>query len=124
MINKLEHVGIMITDMDTSLAFYTSVFGFVLRHREKLNETIELAFLHHPGQPDMEIELVSGRNIEHIEGRVHHIAFRVSNIEEELIRLKGMEVELMDQEPRLVMGNVKIAFLKGPDGEVLELVER
>jgi lactoylglutathione lyase len=77
-----------------------------------------------PSQPDMEVELVSGRAVEHREGKVHHIAFRVENIEEELLRLKEKRIELTDEKPRVVMGNVKIAFLKGPDGEILELVER
>jgi lactoylglutathione lyase len=123
-IKKLEHIGIMVTDMEKSLAFYQEVFGLVLRHREHLNETVELAFIHHPTQPDMEVELVSGKKVDHNEGKVHHVAFRVENMEEELLRLKDLGVELTDEESRVVMGNVKIAFLKGPDGEILELVER
>lgn len=124
MIKKLEHVGIIVTDMDKSLAFYQKVFNLVLRHREQLNNTVELAFLHHPTQPDVEVELISGKIAEHVEGKVHHVAFRVENIEDELLRLKALGVELTDEKPRLVMGDVKIAFLKGPDGEILELVER
>jgi lactoylglutathione lyase len=123
-IKKLEHVGIIVTDMDKSLAFYQKVFNLVLRHRKQLNNTVELAFLHHPSQTDVEVELISGKIAEHVEGKVHHVAFRVENIEDELLRLKALGVELTDEKPRLVMGDVKIAFLKGPDGEILELVER
>ena len=121
---KLEHVGVMVSDMEKSLQFYQEVFGLILRRREKLSEQIELAFLHHPDQPNMELELISGRQIHTQDGLVHHIAFRVENISEELIRLKNLGVNLTDESPRTVMDNVKIAFLRGPDGEILELVER
>jgi lactoylglutathione lyase len=124
MIKKLEHVGIVVSDIEKSISFYQEVFDLLLRHREYLNDTVELAFLHHPSQPDMEIELISGKIVEHNEGKVHHIAFRVENLEEELLRLKELGVELTDENPRVVMRYVKIAFLKGPDGEILELVER
>lgn len=124
MIKRLEHVGILVTDMEKSLSFYQEVFDLVLRHREHLNDTVELAFLHHPSQADMEVELVSGRTVEHSEGKVHHVAFRVENIEDELLRLKELGIALVDEKPRVVMESVKIAFLKGPDGEILELVER
>jgi lactoylglutathione lyase len=41
---KMEHVGIMVKDMDESLAFYQNILGLELRNREWLNETVELAF--------------------------------------------------------------------------------
>ncbi|MBP1931657.1 VOC family protein [Ammoniphilus resinae] len=121
---RLEHVGIMVKDLDLSIQFYQKAFGLVLRRRQFLNETVELAFLHFPEQADMEIELVAGRNMDEVEGLVNHLAFRVDNISEEIERLTKMGVEMVDTESRLILGDVKIAFFKGPNGEKLELVER
>jgi lactoylglutathione lyase len=121
---KMEHVGIMVNDMDESLAFYQNILGLELRNREWLNDTIELAFLFFPEQPSVEVELVYGGPVEN-EGIVNHLAFTVENIEAELVRFKEAGVKLVDEEPRRILnGTAKIAFFQGPNGEKLELVER
>lgn len=121
---KMEHVGIMVKDMDESLAFYQNILGLELRNREWLNENVELAFLFFPEQPSVEVELVYGGPVEN-EGIVNHLAFTVENIDAELERLKEAGVKLVDEEPRIILnGTVKIAFFQGPNGEKLELVER
>jgi lactoylglutathione lyase len=121
---RMEHVGIMVKDMDESLNFYQDILGLELRSREWLNDSIELAFLFFPEQPSVEVELVYGGPVEN-EGIVNHLAFRVENIEAELSRFKEAGVKLVDEEPRSILNNtVKIAFFQGPNGEKLELVER
>ncbi len=121
---KMEHVGIMVKDMDESLAFYQNILGLQLRSREWLNDTVELAFLFFPEQPSVEVELLLGGPVES-EGIVNHLAFTVKNMEAELERLKEAGVKLVDEEPRSILNNtVKIAFFQGPNGEKLELVER
>ncbi|MCJ8009481.1 VOC family protein [Lederbergia wuyishanensis] len=121
---KMEHVGIMVNNMDESLAFYQNILGLKLRNREWLNDTVELAFLYFPQQPSVEVELVFGVQVEN-EGIVNHLAFTVEDIEAELIRFKEAGVKLIDEEPRTILNDkVKIAFFEGPNGEKLELVER
>ncbi|WP_229672221.1 VOC family protein [Pullulanibacillus camelliae] len=120
----MEHVGIMVNDMDESLAFYQNILGLKLRNREWLNDTVELAFLFFPEQPSVEVELVCGNKMEN-EGIVNHLAFTVENIEAELLRFKEAGVKLVDEKPRSILNaTVKIAFFQGPNGEKLELVER
>ncbi len=122
---KIEHIGIMVRDMDEALAFYQNILGLELRHREWLTDSVELAFLFFPDQPSAEVELVSGNASIENEGIVNHLAFTVENIESELSRLKEAGVKLVDEKPRLILNNtVKIAFFEGPNGEKLELVER
>lgn len=121
---KMEHIGIMVNNMDESLAFYQKILGLELRTREWLNEEVELAFLFFPEQPSVEVELVYGGKVEN-EGIVNHLAFTVENIEAELLRFKEAGVKLVDEEPRSILNDhVKIAFFEGPNGEKLELVER
>jgi lactoylglutathione lyase len=124
MIKGLEHVGIRVSDMEKSLAFYQEVLGLSLRRRVQLNDEVELAFLHHPEQPSVEVELIVGREAEHAEGKVHHLAFRVEDIDAEIERFKELGVDITDQASKVILGNVHIFFFKGPDGEILELVQR
>lgn len=124
MIKRLEHVGIMVKNMDQSIKFYQEAFGLAIRAREQMNPDVELCFLYFPNSPEVEVELISGRPIENEEGRVNHLAFRVQNISEEISLLVELGAEPLDKEARTILGNVKIAFLKGLNGEKLELVER
>ncbi len=56
---------------------------------------------------------------------VHHVAFRVDDLEAELARLKGLGVRLIDEEPRLGAEGKRIAFLhpKETGGVLIELCE-
>ncbi|GAA0367731.1 VOC family protein [Bacillus horti] len=131
MIKGIEHTAIMVSDMDRSLEFYEQVLGMTLRHREWLNEDVELAFLYYPKQQsslsEAEIELVyeKGVDVHQLgEGLVNHLAFRVEDISETMGQLRELGIVFDEEEPIRVLGNVKIAFFSGPDGEILELVER
>ena len=124
MIHKLEHVGIRVTNMDVSIAFYCDKLGMKLMDRVSLNNEVELAFLSFSGSEHVRIELISKGN-ESIpdRGRVDHIAFTVSDIEGEVERLRAAGVQLLDQQPRTILSGVQIFFFSGPDGEVLELFQ-
>lgn len=122
LLKRVEHIGISVSDMDRSIAWYTEVLGLSLRKRVKLNETTELAFL---PLGDTEIELVwkSGQAPEpKREGVVNHLAFTVADVGAALEHLRRHGVELIHQEP-VYLGalGAKIAFFYGPDGEKLEL---
>ena len=57
---------------------------------------------------------------------IHHVAFRVENIEEALEELKEKGIKLIDEKPRKGAGGAKIAFLhpKATNGVLVELCER
>ncbi|WP_426454823.1 VOC family protein [Paenibacillus sp. S-38] len=124
MIHKLEHIGIMVSDMDASIRFYTEVLGLRLARRERIENGPELGFLSFPGSERIEIELV-GRGTEGLSGAgiVNHVAFTVSDIEEEIARLQGLGIRLESEGPKIILNGVKIAFFLGPDGERLELFQ-
>lgn len=123
MIKHMEHTGIVVSDMERSLAFYQDILGLTLRRRAFVNDDVELAFLYFPNHPQTEVELIC-RPMEPSEGLVNHLAFRVDDIEAELSRLRELGVTLSDETHIVILGDVKIAFFEGPDGEKLELVER
>lgn len=125
-IKKLEHVGLMVTDIDRSVAFYTEVLG--MRHIRTMphtNGVITLAFLSYPDQDDIALELIQGyNNILPVEGKVHHLAFTVTNIEQEFEKIKARtDIKLKDTELTILPDGSKYFFFYGPDGEFLELFE-
>ncbi len=83
---------------------------------------------------ESEIELLESTDPEGPIGRflekrgegIHHIAFRVENIEEALKELKEKGIRLIDETPRAGARGAKIAFLhpKSTNGVLVELCER
>lgn len=126
MYHKLEHIGIMVKDMDRSVQFYSEVLGMQLKGRERLGDGAELAFLGYPGTDNILLELISRwRDDLPAKGNVDHIAFTVTDIDAEVERLKSLGVEMIDNQAKNapICGGVKIAFFYGPDGERLELFQ-
>ncbi|WP_046212974.1 VOC family protein [Paenibacillus wulumuqiensis] len=124
-VRKLEHVGIMVTSIEKSIAFYEQVIG--LQHLETnghVDDSIRLAFLAFPGHSETEVELVQGyTGALTEEGRVHHIAFTVDNIEEEYTRIHGLNLSNLDQQITTLPNGSRYFFFSGPDGERLEFFQ-
>jgi catechol 2,3-dioxygenase-like lactoylglutathione lyase family enzyme len=57
-------------------------------------------------------------------GLFDHLAFTVTDIHQEVQRLKSQGITFIFEEPRQVFGNQTIIFLMGPDGERIELVQQ
>lgn len=71
------HVGLNVTDLDRSLAFYTRVFGFEVVHRGE-----EHAFLGKDGRPVVTLWRQSGTGARADVAGLHHLAFLVDTVEE------------------------------------------
>lgn len=117
---KIAHVGIVVQDVERSSEFYTKVLRCQIVDIYE-DERIKLVFLQ---TGDQIIELVKyyQKEIHRQAGIIDHIAFQVENIEQEIKQLKGKNVEFLYEAP-IIVGNKKIIFFTGPDGERLELVE-
>lgn len=94
MIKKVEHIALIIKDIDKSIEYYSRMFNFELRARGK-NERREMAFIRHKDQPDFEIELIKdlvdlGNYSE--KGIVNHLAFTVENLDEAISHYKKLGV--------------------------------
>ncbi|MCZ8511310.1 VOC family protein [Paenibacillus filicis] len=123
---RIEHVGLMVKDLDASIAFYEEVVG--LRLKGKLmhtNGVIQLAFLGFDAAGETELELIQGYNDGlPQEGKVHHVAFAVDDIEEEFRRIRQLtDVIMIDQEITTLPNGARYFFFHGPDGEWLEMFQ-
>jgi lactoylglutathione lyase len=124
-IKKIEHVGIMVRDIEVSIAFYTEVVGLKhLRTMLRTNGVIKLAFLAYPDASETVIELIEGYQGDlPAEGKVHHIAFTVDDLDSDLARIRSLDVKLRDESITTLPDGSRYFFFYGPDGELLELFE-
>lgn len=125
MIKKVEHVAIVVKDMDKAIDFYSSLFDFDLRVRGT-NEKREMAFLSHKDQPDFEIEIIRDlvSEICYSEiGIVNHLAFTVENIEVAMKHYQSKGIEFNSDVPVIAIDGAKVVFFNGPNQELLQLVQ-
>ncbi|NBD27619.1 VOC family protein [Paenibacillus glycinis] len=125
-VRKLEHVGIMVTDMEASIKFYTEFVG--LKYLYSLTHTdgiILMAFLTGTDGEESEIELIQNYSGQLApEGRTHHVAFTVDDVEAEFARLNGLEgVTVRDAAITTLPNGARYFFFEGPDGEFLEMFQ-
>lgn len=125
---RIDHTGIMVKDLDASIRFYTEVVGLEVKSRfTHTNGVLQLAFLGFGGADETEIELIQGYNDNlPTEGKVHHIAIRVDDIEAEHERIKRTGVPLIpgfDTITTLPNGG-RYFFIYGPENEWIEFFQR
>jgi len=121
---KILHTCLNVSNMDKSIEFYREHLGltFVSRREVKQNNA-EIAFM--KDESGGAIELTHWRDKKTLtEGdNFDHIAFGVEQIESvvEKLRAKGVTIAM---EPYSIQGSTsKIAFIKDPDGNWLELIQ-
>lgn len=125
MIKKAEHVAMIVTDMDKSIAFYQGMFGYQVRLRG-LGPTREMTFLYHDNQPGFEMELI--RDLAPMgdyseQGLVNHLAFTVDNIDEAIAYYREKGIVFKTETPNPSLDGGKTIFFHGPDRELLQFVE-
>ncbi|OCT10538.1 glyoxalase [Paenibacillus pectinilyticus] len=124
-VKKLEHVGVMVANLEASIAFYENVIG--LKHKGTLlhtNGIIRLGFLGFGDQNETEVELIEGYNANlPQEGKVHHLAFTVDDVETEFIRIQGLNVAQLDTEITTLRNGSRYFFFNGLDGERIEFFQ-
>jgi methylmalonyl-CoA/ethylmalonyl-CoA epimerase len=130
-IKHIDHIGIAVKNLEKASAFYTHILGRKIMGSETVkDQKATVSFLVFK---DTKIELLQATHPEgpiakFIDARgegIHHIAYRVENLEKTLEELKQRGVRLIDKTPRIGAGGVKIAFIhpKESNGVLTELCE-
>jgi methylmalonyl-CoA/ethylmalonyl-CoA epimerase len=129
-IKKIDHVAILVEDIDPALAKYKELFGLVAREREVVESQKTEAALLPVGESNIELIAPRGNDslVKYLQKRgpgLHHIAIEVEGIESALALLKAMGVPLIDETPRAGARGHKVAFVhpKATGGVLVELVE-
>ena len=132
MVNKVDHIGIAVKDLDSTIKFYEDILGIKCINTEVVEEQkVKVAFL---PIGDTEVELLEsteedGPIAKFIEKKgegMQHMAYRVDDIEKAIEELKEKGIRMIDEKPRYGAGGAKIAFLhpKSTFGVLIELCER
>ena len=131
MINKIDHIGIAVRDLDAQKQFYCDVMGLECLGTEEVPDQKVTVAMFPVGE--VRIELLQPTSddspiAKFIEKRgegIHHIAYQVTDIENNLKKLEEKEIRLIDKEPRVGAGGHKIAFLhpKSTSGVLTEICE-
>jgi lactoylglutathione lyase len=121
---RILHTCLNVSDIDRSIDFYTNELGLKLTSRREVKQNnAEIAFL--KDESGGAIELAHWRDKKSLaEGdNFDHIAFAVGDVTAEIKRLRAGGVAIA-MEPFSLQGSTsKIAFIKDPDGNWLELIQ-
>ncbi|MFP4557650.1 MAG: methylmalonyl-CoA epimerase [Bacteroidales bacterium] len=130
-VKNIEHIGIAVKSLDEAIPFYENVLGLKCYNIEEVKEQkVKTAFFK---VGEVKIELLEstdpegpiGKFIEKKGEGVHHIAYAVDKIEEQLETFEEKGVRLIDKTPRKGAEGLDIAFLhpKSTYGVLTELCE-
>lgn len=131
MILKIEHLGIAVKNIDTSIQVFESLLGRACYKVEEVqSEFVKTAFFM---VGESKIELLEASDPQSAIAKfldkkgqgIHHIAFEVDNIDAEIDRLKKEGFVLIQETPKDGADNKRIAFLhpKSTDGVLVELCQ-
>lgn len=128
---KLEHVGIAVRDFSVSIPLFTKILNSPCYKIENVEtEKVRTAFFQN-GETKVELlesfdaDGVIAKFIDKKGEGIHHIAFAVKNIEEEMERLKKEGFVLLNETPKKGADNKLICFVhpKETHGVLIELCQ-
>ncbi len=133
MLEKIDHIGVLVNDIEDSREIY-ELLGLQVGAIEHVSEFgVDIAFIaigntlieliepvDNTGSIQADLEATSW------DSSLHHIAFRVEEIELLLSTLQENGTPLSDKTPRRGAGDAKVAFLEraAANGVRIELVQR
>jgi methylmalonyl-CoA/ethylmalonyl-CoA epimerase len=128
---KIEHIGIAVKDLKASNQLFSKLFGNApYKEEEVVSEVVKTSFfMNGPNK----IELLEPTNssspiakfLEKKGEGIHHIAFDVEDIEEEIVRLQEEGFVLINDKPKKGADNKLVVFLhpKSTNGVLIELCQ-
>jgi methylmalonyl-CoA/ethylmalonyl-CoA epimerase len=131
MMNKIEHIGIAVKDLEVSNVLFEKLFGVAAYKSEAVESegVITSFFKNGPNK----IELLAATNPESpiakfLEKKgegIHHIAFDVIDIVAEVERLKKEGFVVLNENPKKGADNKLVVFLhpKSTNGVLIELCQ-
>lgn len=130
-IKSINHVAVVVEDMNESLKFWQEALGIDLRElRDVPAEQSQVAFLPLVGS---EVELVKPTSddsgiAKYLAKRgqgMHHLCLEVDDIEGMLVQLKSKGIRLINEEPRKAPDGKRYAFVhpESTSGVLIELYQ-
>lgn len=129
--NKIEHIGIAVKDMEQSNSLFSALFDRQPYKQEEVKSEHVLTSFFKTGESKIELlqatheDSAIARFIEKRGEGIHHIAFDVTDIYSELKRLEREGFKIITKEPKRGADNKLVAFLhpKSTNGVLIELCQ-
>lgn len=125
----IAHIGVAVENIEAALSFYRDVLGLTPGHPERSDgaRIVSLAF------GESQVELLEPENAESPIAKflakrgpgIHHVCYRVADLDKALTAAAAAGYRLVDQVPRVGAGGHRIAFIhpKSTAGILIELTE-
>jgi methylmalonyl-CoA epimerase len=131
MLSTIDHIGVAVEDLDSTLALYRDSLGMPLVHRETVAEQGVDAALLDVGDGHVELlaplgpETAVGKFLARRGPGLHHVAYRVHDLEQTLRLLAASGLRLIDARPRAGIRGSRVAFVHpaSTGGVLTELVQ-
>jgi len=133
MLKRIDHIAIVVQDLEAALKVYRDALGLPLERVEEVPaERVKIAFLPLP-QEDGRIELVQptaddtgvARYLAKRGEGMHHICFEVDDIQAAIAEMAAAGLQILEDEPRRGSRGQKYVFIhpKTAHGVLIELYE-
>jgi methylmalonyl-CoA epimerase len=131
MFARIDHVGVAVDDLDAAIALHEQAYGLSLAHREVVEAQGVEAVLLDVGESHVELlrplqpETAVGRFLASRGPGLHHVAYRVDDIEAALDALRDRGLQLIDETPRVGIRDSRVAFVhpQSAGGVLTEIVQ-
>ncbi len=130
-LSDIDHVGVAVEDLDVAVELYRRTLGVEPTHRERVEDQGVEEVLFRTGTSFIQLlgalgpDTPVGRHLAARGPGMHHLAFRVDDIEAALEHLREEGVRLIDEHGRWGSRGTTIAFVhpKAMEGVLVELVQ-
>jgi methylmalonyl-CoA epimerase len=131
LLTDLDHIAIVVHDLEAAISFYAEAFGAEVQHREMVEKDgveealikvgssyIQLTRATRPDSPVAKFLEKKGEGL-------HHVAYRVDDCAEALAAMVAAGATPIDEAPRPGSRGTTVAFIhpKGTFGTLIELVQ-
>jgi methylmalonyl-CoA/ethylmalonyl-CoA epimerase len=129
MLRKIEHIGIAVKDIEASNKIFTDMLGVAPYKEERVESEHVLTSFFQVGESKIELlqathpDSAIAKFLEKNKEGIHHIAFDVADIYQEIERLKNLGYQMIHEQPKEGADGKLIAFLhpRSSNSVLLEL---
>ncbi|MBK8624467.1 MAG: methylmalonyl-CoA epimerase [Saprospiraceae bacterium] len=131
MLEKIEHIGIAVKDLENAEWIYAKLLNTSSYKREEVASEYVITSFFQSGPNKIELLVATDEKsaihkfIEKKGEGIHHIAFAVDDIVSEMQRLKEEGFTLLNEQPKKGADNKLVCFVhpKGTNGVLIELCQ-
>ena len=128
----IEHIGIAVNSIDKDAPFWKHILNLPHRGTEAVENQGVTTDIYDTGRGKVELLEAMGSGtplskfLENRGAGIHHVCFEVDNITTAIKELKGLNIQVLSNEPTIGAEGYKVVFIhpKSTGGVLVELAEK